>query len=355
MSLPRRRACRAVKAGRLLIGGQAEISVQSMTTTETANVEATVAQIKQLEAVGCQLVRVSVPNTESAEAISKIKQQISIPICADVHFDYRLALASIKAGADKIRLNPGNIGNKRRVKEIAAAARDAGIPIRVGSNAGSIDRKKYGTPTAKSLADSAIEQATILEEAGFEDIVLSMKAFDVPMMIEAYQIAAENTEYPLHLGVTEAGLPWEGTIRSSVGIGALLAQGIGDTFRVSLTGDPVEEIRVGLQILASLNLYKPAYTMISCPTCGRCCINLEAVAVEIDSRLRRMQLKRPIKVAVMGCSVNGPGEASMADVGLAGGVGFGLIFAQGKVLRRVPESDLVDELIREVEKFENDS
>lgn len=354
MNLTNRRISRAVQAGSLTIGAGSPVSVQSMTTADTADVEAVVSQIHRLESAGCQLVRLAVPDIASAKAISEIKPRISIPLCADIHFDYRLALASIDAGADKLRINPGNIGSVERVKEVAEAAKKAHIPIRIGANAGSIDRKKYGLPTASALVESALDQAAIMEEIGFRDIVLSLKAFDVPMMIEAYKTAAERTDYPLHIGVTEAGLAWEGTIRSSVGIGALLAQGIGDTIRVSLTGDPVEEIRVGLQILTSLNLYQPNYTIISCPTCGRCSIALDAAAEEVNNRLSRIELQRPIKVAVMGCSVNGPGEARMADVGLAGGVGFGLIFAKGEILRRVPESDMVDELIREVERFEND-
>ena len=326
------------------------MSVQSMTKTDTRDVEATIAQIRRLEIAGCHVVRIAVPDEGAARALASIKSAVNVPIVADIHFDHRLALIALESGADKLRINPGNIGSPAKVREVARAAEERRVPIRIGANAGSIDRKRYGEPNAESLAASAIDQAKMLEDLGFRDIVLSMKAFDVPMTIAAYRIAAERTDYPLHLGITEAGLPCEGTIRSAVGIGALLAEAIGDTLRVSLTGDPVEEVGVGLEILASLNLYTPPFTIISCPTCGRCRIDVPALAAEVRERLGRMNLRGPLKIAVMGCSVNGPGEAAMADVGIAGGEGIGLLFAQGKPLRKVREAQLVDELIREVER-----
>ncbi|MCE5323659.1 flavodoxin-dependent (E)-4-hydroxy-3-methylbut-2-enyl-diphosphate synthase [bacterium] len=346
-----RRLTRNVKVGSVEIGGDAPVSVQSMTNTPTADVDATVAQIKRLEVVGCDIIRVAVPNIEAAKALSRIKQAISIPLVADIHFDYKLALASLDAGVDKLRINPGNIGSTDRVEAVAKAAKERGVPIRIGVNAGSIDRKRYGVPTPEALVESGLDEVRVLEKLGFEDIVLSLKAFDVPMMIHAYELASERCDYPLHLGVTEAGLAWEGTIRSSVGIGALLAEGIGDTIRVSLTGDPVEEVKVGYEILNSLRLRRKPFTIISCPTCGRCAIDLTDIADKVRQRLEANPPSKPITVAVMGCIVNGPGEASLADVGIAGGRGAGVLFAKGEMLRSVPEERLVDELIKEVEKL----
>lgn len=347
-----RRLTRKVRIGNVEIGGDAPVSVQSMTNTSTADVNATVAQIKRLEAAGCDIIRVAVPNDEAAAALKEIKKSISIPLVADIHFDYRLALASLEAGVDKLRINPGNIGSTDRVEAVAKAAKEREVPIRIGVNAGSIDRKRYGLPSAESLVQSGLDEVKVLEKLGFEDIVLSLKAFDVPMMIKAYELASRRCDYPLHLGVTEAGLAWEGTIRSSVGIGALLAEGIGDTIRVSLTGDPVEEVKVGLEILNSLGLRKKPYTMISCPTCGRCAIDLSEIADKVRQRLESEPPKKPITVAVMGCVVNGPGEASLADVGIAGGKGSGVLFAKGEMLRTVPEDALVDELMKEVERLD---
>lgn len=338
-----------------MIGGDAPVSVQSMTNTPTADVAATVAQIHRLEAVGCDVVRVAVPNEEAAQAIQYIKREISIPLVADIHFQYKLALASLDSGADKLRINPGNIGARDKVEIVAKAAKERGVPIRIGVNAGSIDRSRYGTPTAEVLVESGLNEVRVLEELGFEDIVLSLKAFDVPMMIRAYELASERCDYPLHLGVTEAGLAWEGTIRSSVGIGALLAEGVGDTIRVSLTADPVEEVKVGKEILNSLGLWRKPYTLISCPTCGRCAIDIAAIADEVRARLEANPPSRPVTVAVMGCVVNGPGEASLADVGIAGGREAGALFARGEMLRTVSEASLVDELMLEVEKFESDT
>jgi (E)-4-hydroxy-3-methylbut-2-enyl-diphosphate synthase len=344
-----------VRVGDVGIGGGAPVSVQSMTNTDTRDVQATIGQIRRLEEAGCQIVRIAVPDEAAARSLAEIKATARIPIVADIHFDHRLALIALESGVDKLRINPGNIGSVRKVKEVAQAAAERGVPIRIGANAGSIDRAKYGEPTAAALAASAIDQAKMLEDIGFRDVVLSMKAFDVPMTIEAYRIVADRTAYPLHLGVTEAGLPWEGTIRSAVGIGTLLAEGIGDTLRVSLTGDPVEEVLAGFEILAALDLYVKPLTLICCPTCGRCRIDIPAVAAAIRERVGRMNLSRPIKIAVMGCSVNGPGEAAMADVGVAGGEDFGLLFARGKPLRKVAETAIVDELASEVERFEGDT
>ena len=350
-----RRLTRQVKVGSVEIGGGAPVSVQSMTNTPTADVEATVAQIHRLEAIGCDIVRVAVPNEDAARAIKDIKHEISIPLVADIHFQHTLALASLESGADKLRINPGNIGLEDKVEIVAKAARERGVPIRIGVNAGSIDRSRYGKPTAEALVGSGLDEVRVLEKLGFEDIVLSLKAFDVPMMIRAYQLASERCDYPLHLGVTEAGLAWEGTIRSSVGIGALLAEGIGDTIRVSLTADPAEEVRVGKEILNSLGLWSKPFTLISCPTCGRCAIDIVAIADQVKLRLEANPPSRPLTVAVMGCVVNGPGEASLADVGIAGGKGAGALFARGEMLRTVSEDMLVDELMLEVERFGSDT
>ena len=341
--------------GQVGIGGDSPVSVQSMTNTPTADIEATVAQIHRLELAGCDIVRVAVVNEEAARAIKDIKSAISIPLVADIHFQHKLALASLEAGADKLRINPGNIGSADKVEIVAKAAKERGVPIRIGVNAGSIDRSRYGMPTAEALVESGLDEVRVLEKLGFEDIVLSLKAFDVPMMIRAYELASARCDYPLHLGVTEAGLAWEGTIRSSVGIGALLAEGVGDTLRVSLTADPVEEVKVGKEILNSLGLWQKPFTLLSCPTCGRCEIDIAAIADEVRARLQANPPARPITVAVMGCVVNGPGEASLADVGIAGGRGAGAVFARGEMLRTVSEESLVEELIREVERFESDT
>ncbi|MCL5801426.1 MAG: flavodoxin-dependent (E)-4-hydroxy-3-methylbut-2-enyl-diphosphate synthase [Gammaproteobacteria bacterium] len=314
-----------------------------------------ISQIKQLEAVGCDIVRVAVPDKEAAAALRHIKQAMTAPLVADIHFDYKLALAALEAGVNKLRINPGNIGSADRVEAVARAAKERGVPIRIGVNAGSIDRERYGLPTAKALVESGLNEVRVLEKIGFEDIVISLKAFDVPMMIRAYELASERCDYPLHLGVTESGLAWEGTIRSSVGIGALLAEGIGDTLRVSLTGDPVEEVKVGKEILNSLGLYEKPFTLISCPTCGRCAIDLGAIADQVRQRLESNPPHKPITVAVMGCVVNGPGEASLADVGIAGGKGAAVLFSKGEMLRKVDENALVDELIKEVERLDCDS
>lgn len=324
------------------------MSVQSMTNTPSKDVSATVCQIRRLEAAGCDLVRVAVPDMESANALREIRQRIHIPLAADIHFDYRLALAAIEQGVDKLRLNPGNIKDVEKIKLIADKAGERGIPIRIGVNAGSIDRRRYGSPIPGAMVQCAIDEAELLESRGFRDIILSLKSFDVPSTIAAYRLASERTDYPLHLGITEAGLLRQGTIRSAVGIGTLLAEGIGDTFRVSLTADPVEEIGVALEILKSLNMRQGGFTIVSCPTCARCGIDLERVAMEVESRLNAIADMPPMKIAVMGCVVNGPGEARDADAGIAGADDCAVIFAKGHALRRVPIEGVVDELLIEV-------
>ncbi|HEY3297863.1 MAG TPA: flavodoxin-dependent (E)-4-hydroxy-3-methylbut-2-enyl-diphosphate synthase, partial [Armatimonadota bacterium] len=313
-----RRLTKQVRVGSVLIGGNAPISVQSMTNTPTRDVESTVAQIHRLESAGCDLVRVAVPDAEAACMLGLIKERINIPLAADIHFDYQLALTAIEQGVDKLRLNPGNIKNSDKIKLIADRAKERGIPIRIGVNAGSMDRKRYGEPSPESLVQSAYDEIELLESRGFTDIIISLKSFDVPTTIDAYRLASQKVDYPLHLGITEAGLLRQGTIRSAVGIGTLLAEGIGDTFRVSLTAQPEEEIGVAIEILKSLNLREDGYTIISCPTCARCGVDLERIVREVESRLQQMKDLPPMKIAVMGCVVNGPGEARDADVGVAG-------------------------------------
>jgi len=332
------------------IGGGAPISVQSMTNTDTRDVDATVAQVRKLERAGCDIIRVAVPDKAAAEALGKIKSRIGIPLVADIHFDHRLALEAINQGVDKLRLNPGNIKDPEKIALIADRAKERGIPIRIGVNAGSIDRKRYGYPTPDALVQSALDEVKLLESRGFADIVISLKSFDVPTTMDAYRLISGKVEYPLHLGITEAGLLRQGTIRSAVGIGALLAEGIGDTIRVSLTADPVEEVNVGIEILKSLNLRERGFTIISCPTCARCGTDMVRVVTEVERRLRRMRNLPPIKIAVMGCEVNGPGEAKDADVGLAGAKGGGVIFAEGRALRKVSAENMVNELMAEVKR-----
>jgi len=345
-----RRETKQVRVGNLAIGGRAAVSVQSMTNTDTCDIPATIAQIHRLEEAGCDLVRVAVPDEAAAEVLGQIKSRIHIPLAADIHFDYRLALTAIEQGVDKLRLNPGNITDPEKIKLIADHARERGIPIRIGVNSGSLDRRRYGPPTAEALVLSALDEVELLESRGFSDIVISLKSFDVPTTIEAYRLAAEKVDYPLHLGVTEAGPLRQGTIRSAVGIGALLAEGIGDTLRVSLTADPGEEVRVGIEILKSLNLREHGFTIISCPTCARCGIEMVEMVTEVERRLTEMKDLPPMKVAVMGCVVNGPGEARDADVGVAGSRDGGVIFAQGRALRKVPADRMADELMAEVER-----
>jgi (E)-4-hydroxy-3-methylbut-2-enyl-diphosphate synthase len=351
--MTKRRKTKKVWVGKVPIGGDAPVSVQSMTKTDTWNVTATVKQIKRLEKAGCEIIRVAVPDMESALALSKIKSQIKIPLVADIHFDYRLALKAIDEGVDKLRINPGNIGAEWKVKEIVKSAKMRKIPIRVGVNAGSLPRDlltKYKKPSAPALVDAALRQVRILENLDFNDIVISLKSFDVPTTVEAYQLISKKTNYPLHLGITEAGLPLLGSVRSALGIGLLLAEGIGDTIRVSLTGDPVEEVKVGYEILKSLNLREHGPTIISCPTCGRCEIDLISLTKKVEQKLKNV--KTPLKIAVMGCVVNGPGEARDADLGIAGGKGYGLLFRKGKEIRKVKERDLVQALMDMVHGLE---
>jgi (E)-4-hydroxy-3-methylbut-2-enyl-diphosphate synthase len=323
-----------------------------MTNTDTRDVRATLDQIHRLVREGCEIVRVAVPDLQAARALKEIKAGCPIPLVADIHFDYRLALAALESGADGLRINPGNIGGRERVAAIVNAARGKKVPIRIGVNAGSLEKDllaRYGGPTPRAMVESALRHIRLLEEMGYREIKVSLKASHVPVMIEAYRLLAREVEYPLHVGVTEAGTVRSGTIKSAVGIGALLAEGIGDTIRVSLTGDPVEEVRVGYAILKALGLRQRGIDLISCPTCGRTCIDLERIALEVEERLSWVD--KPLKVAVMGCAVNGPGEASHADVGIAGGRGFGLLFRKGRIIGRFPEKDLVDALVREVEKI----
>jgi (E)-4-hydroxy-3-methylbut-2-enyl-diphosphate synthase len=348
----KRRKTRKVWVRKVAIGGGAPISVQSMTKTDTRDVSSTIRQIKKLEKAGCEIIRVAVPDMEAACALPRIKQKINIPLVADIHFDYKLALKAVEFGVDKLRINPGNIGQAWKVKEIVKAASERKIPIRIGVNAGSVPRDllaKYGKASPEALVQAAIRQIRILEDLNFNDIVISVKAFDVPTTIRAYELISKKTNYPLHLGITEAGLPQTGSIRSALGIGLLLAQGIGDTIRVSLTSDPVEEVKVGYEILKSLNLREYGPTIISCPTCGRCEIDLISMVKEVEKKLKNIKI--PIKVAVMGCVVNGPGEARYADVGIAGGKGYGLLFRKGKIIGKVKEKYLVKVLLDMVKKL----
>jgi len=343
---------RKVRVGDIFVGGDSPVSVQSMTNTDTRDIPSTVSQILQLEEAGCDIVRCAVPDGEAGEALRKIIPQIHIPLVADIHFDSALALLSIRNGVSKLRINPGNIGNREKIRAVAEAAKGRGIPIRIGVNSGSLQKDilaKYGRVCPEAMVESAMRHVEMLEEFDFHDIVLSVKSSDVREMIECYRLISGKVDYPLHVGVTESGTVRKGTIRSSVGIGTLLAEGIGDTIRVSLTGDPVEEVRVGREILASLGGVREGAEMISCPTCGRTRLDLVRIAGEVEKRLQSVH--KPIKVAVMGCAVNGPGEAKRADIGIAGGNGEGLIFRKGEILRKVKEEDLVEELMKEIEKM----
>lgn len=343
---------RPVKVGNLTIGGNDEVVVQSMTTTKTHDVEATVAEINRLEEAGCQIIRVACPDMRAAEAITEIKKRINLPLVVDIHFDYRLALKAIEGGADKIRINPGNIGKRDKVEAVVQAAKEKGIPIRIGVNAGSLERhilEKYGYPTADGMVESALHHIQILEDLNFHDIIVSLKASDVNLAIEAYEKAAKHFDYPLHLGITEAGTLFAGTIKSAAGLGAILEKGIGNTLRISLSADPVEEVKVGREILKSFGLASNAATLISCPTCGRIEIDLISIANEVEDYIST--IRAPIKVAVLGCAVNGPGEAREADIGIAGARGEGLLFRHGEIIRKVPEDQMVEELKKEVDKL----
>ncbi len=345
-----RKKTRQIHIGGVAIGGGAPISVQSMCNTKTTDTESTVAQINALQAAGCDIVRLAVPDMAAAENLGNIIKKVNVPLVADIHFDYRLALESIRQGISALRLNPGNIGSEERVKAVVTEAKANNIPIRIGVNAGSLDKKllaKYGGVTAEALVESAMEHVRILEAQDFYDMKISLKAHDVPLTLEAYKLMSETVDYPLHLGITEAGTARTGMIKSAVGIGALLAQGIGDTFRISLTGDPVVEVKVANEILKSLGMKEYGPTLISCPTCGRTEIDLAGIANQVEERLAN--ITEPISVAVMGCVVNGPGEARGADVGIAGGFGEGLVFRKGEIVRKVDESVLVEELFKEID------
>lgn len=347
-----RRKTRQIQVGKVKIGGDALISVQSMTNTRTDDAAATLRQIGELAAAGCEIIRCAVPDMAAAEGLKRIVSESPIPVIADIHFDYKLALAAIDAGVDGLRLNPGNIGGNDRVAAVVDAAKKRNIPIRIGVNAGSLPKyllEKYGHPTAEALVEAAWRHIHILEEMDYRNIKVSLKAHDVPLTVAAYRLLASQCDYPLHVGITEAGTINSGIIKSAVGIGTLLAEGIGDTIRVSLTGDPVREVKVAYDILKSLGLREYGPTLISCPTCGRTKINLEKLALEVERRLEK--ISEPITVAVMGCVVNGPGEAREADVGIAGGINEGLIFKKGVVLKKVPEACIIDELFAEIDKI----
>ncbi|MEE9401784.1 MAG: flavodoxin-dependent (E)-4-hydroxy-3-methylbut-2-enyl-diphosphate synthase [Desulfobacteria bacterium] len=349
----RRKQTRQISIGGVKIGGGAPIAVQSMTNTFTHDVDATVAQIRRLEAVGCELVRVAVPDEPAVEAIASIKKEISIPLIADIHFDYRLALRAMKAGADALRINPGNIGTAKKVKAVAKEAKERGIPIRVGVNAGSLEKdllKKYGGVTPQAMVESALRHVELLRSFDFNDIKVSIKASDVLRTVEAYRLLSSQIDLPLHVGVTEAGSLYSGTVKSALGIGILLAEGIGDTIRVSLTRDPVDEIRVGYEILKALKIRQRGPEVVSCPTCGRCDIDLIELVEHVESTL--LTRTTPVQLAIMGCVVNGPGEAREADIGIAGGKGHGVLFKKGKVVRKVREDRLAEVLLEEVEKYE---
>lgn len=348
-----RKNTRVIKVGNTLVGGNNPITVQSMTNTITKDTKATINQIKKLEEAGCDIIRVAINDSEDAKAINYINKHVNIPIIGDIQYDYKLALEAIKYGIHGLRINPGNIGSSQRVKEIVKDCKEKGISIRVGVNSGSIKKEyleKYNGVNENSMVYSALEQVRLLEELNFYDIKISLKASNVPLTVKSYKKMSEICNYPLHLGITEAGPVWRGTIKSSVGIGTLLSMGIGDTIRISLTGDPVEEVKVGREILKSLGLLKEGLELISCPTCGRTKINLIEIVEEAERRLEGIH--KHIKVAIMGCPVNGPGEAREADIGIAGGNGEGLIFSKGEIIRKVKEEDLLDELIKEIEKID---
>lgn len=346
------RVSKQVKAGEVPIGGDAPVSIQSMLNRPAADVEGNVRQAMELEKAGCAIVRVAIPDMEAVRLVDAIKSQIRIPLVADIHFDYRLALECAAAGIDKVRINPGNIGDKSRVRAVVKACKSRNIPIRIGVNGGSLEKdllEKYGAPTAEALVESAMRHVSLLEKNDFDDIVISMKSSDVKTMVEAYRLAAQRCTYPLHLGVTEAGTERMGLIKSAAGIGSLLMDGIGDTIRVSLTDDPVREIAAAKDILKAIGVRDEGVRIVSCPTCGRTNIDLISLANQVEEKLRDCQ--KPITVAVMGCAVNGPGEAGEADIGIAGGAGEALLFKKGKVLGKFPEKDILNVLLSEIEKM----
>ena len=340
---------KTVKIGNRIIGGGNPILIQSMTNTKTENVEATAAQINQLTAAGCDIIRCAVPTMDAAKALKEIKKQVQIPVVADIHFDYRLAIAAMENGADKIRINPGNIGSAERVKAVVDVAKERNIPIRVGVNSGSLEKnlvEKYHGVTAEGLVESALDKVKLIEDMGYDNLVISIKSSDVLMCIRAHEELAKQTDFPLHVGITESGTVYSGSIKSAVGLGTILYQGIGDTIRVSLTGDPVKEVQAAKLILQTLGLYKGGVQVVSCPTCGRTQIDLISLADKVEEMVKDFDLD--IKVAVMGCAVNGPGEAKEADIGIAGGIGEGLLIKKGEIVKKVPESELLETLRQEL-------
>ena len=344
-----RNQTKEISIGNIKIGGDNPVAIQSMTNTPTENVEATVEQIRRLEAAGCEIIRCAVPTMEAAEALGEIKKRIHIPLVADIHFDYRLAIASIENRADKIRINPGNIGSADRVKAVVDKAKEYGVPIRVGVNSGSLEKpflEKYGRVTAAGIVESALDKVRMIEEMGYDNLVVSIKSSDVMMCVEAHELIAKQCPYPLHVGITEAGTVYSGNIKSSVGLGIILHEGIGNTIRVSLTGDPAEEVRTAKMILKTLGLRKGGIEVVSCPTCGRTKINLIALAEQVEKMVEDIPLD--IKVAVMGCVVNGPGEAKEADIGIAGGIGEGLLIRKGQIVKKVKEEELLSTLRQEL-------
>ena len=347
-----RRKTRTIYVGKVPVGGGHPVVVQSMTKTNTLDVEATVKQIQSLESIGCEIIRLAVPNMKAAKVLGTIKKSVSIPVIADIHFDWRLALEAIEQGVDGLRINPGNIGAKWKIKEVVTAAKNNLIPIRIGINAGSLEKdllKKYGHPKPEALVESAERSIAILEGMDFTNIKISLKGSDVLTTVDAYRLFSDKYDYPLHIGVSESGPPSTGTIKSSVGCGILLSEGIGDTMRVSLTAEPEEEVRVAYEILKALGLRKKGAEIVSCPTCGRCGIDLTGLATEVEYRLRK--INKPMKIAVMGCVVNGPGEAREADIGIAGGKGIGILFRKGKIIKKIKEKDLFDELMHEISQW----
>ena len=349
-----RKQTKQVRIGNVIIGGGTPIRIQSMTNTRTEDVRATVAQIHRLEAAGCEIIRSTVPTKEAADAVREIKKQISIPLVADIHFDWRMAVSAMEAGADKIRITPGNIGGEDRVRSVVSCAKERGIPIRVGVNSGSLEKeiveRDHGV-TAEGLVESALRQAAMIEDMGYDNLVLSIKSSDVMLCAKAHSLIARQSRHPLHVGITEAGTLFSGTVKSSVGLGMILGEGIGDTIRVSLTGDPAEEIRTAKKILQVMGLRREGIEVVSCPTCGRTRIDLVSLADQVEAMTETIPLN--LKVAVMGCAVNGPGEAKEADIGIAGGDGFGLLIKKGEVIRKVPEAELLEALRWELEHWED--
>lgn len=351
-----RRNTHSVKVGDIIIGDSAPISVQSMTNTDTRDVRATIEQIRRLEAAGCEIVRLAVPDMQAAEALRDIRSSVAVPMVADIHFDYRLALKAIEAGVDKLRINPGNIGDNDRIKQVVTAAMARGIPIRIGVNGGSLEKgiyAKYGGATPEALVESAMTHIDILESLNFNSTIISMKSSSVRTTVEAYKLLAEQVAYPLHIGITEAGTPWRGTIKSAAGLGALLLGGIGDTMRVSLTGDPVEEVRVGIELLEALDMRRQGIRFVSCPTCGRCQVDLEKIVNQLEQALSDFTV--PITIAVMGCAVNGPGEAREADLGIASGKGEALLFKKGEIVGKIPEHTIVEAVVEIVKNWSGQS